>query len=264
MRSCPGPAALLILFVGYYYNSLADAEQAGFPVRLVTGPGAEPYVQESDLPHGGPLTKMVSEAFALAGYDSSITFLPWKRGLWQLKAGAYDATFPYIATAERQAALLFSNPIATVETRIFQRSDGVPATSVQELIGQTFCLPLGYGVQAPLQALLEEERIRTEHARTLDSCFRMLQLGRVDFVPIDCRLGWYTIVNYRFDPANFRDDFILTTDTLHLVVDRDQPKSSALLQDFHKGWEQLKQSSDWEKLLQGLSINIDNERHCQP
>ncbi len=46
-----------------------------------------------DLEGHGFMTELIVEAFARVGYDVTVKFLPWKRGLESAKSGKYDGLF---------------------------------------------------------------------------------------------------------------------------------------------------------------------------
>ena len=62
---------------------------AGQTVRIATGE-FPPYVSK-DLKHQGLVTRIVREAFNLAGMEAKFKFFPWKRSKNLAKIGAWDA-----------------------------------------------------------------------------------------------------------------------------------------------------------------------------
>ena len=68
------------------------------------------------------LTQVVRAALAEQGAAITLDWLPWNRGYLKAKRVEYDATFPYIRSAEREAEFFYSAPIYVAEPYIFSRA----------------------------------------------------------------------------------------------------------------------------------------------
>lgn len=152
------------------------------PLRLVTGPGYLPF-SDPDLPGGGMLTELVATAAARAGFAATIEFLPWQRGYDATLRGEFDATFPYVWTAERERAVWFSESLFAVQRRVVVLADS-PLTSAEpgSLAGYSLCLPLGYALNEEFEAMVRGGSLTIDRVPTMQSCFAKLLGRRVDAI----------------------------------------------------------------------------------
>jgi polar amino acid transport system substrate-binding protein len=70
----------------------------------------EPYVGP-DLPGGGIVTEITQRAFDLAGYDSTVDYLPWQQAQEDALDGKYDAILPAYYSEERAQLYWISEPV---------------------------------------------------------------------------------------------------------------------------------------------------------
>jgi len=75
-----------------------------------------PYIAE-DLKHYGLASNIVTQAFALVGYDTRLVFSSQRRAFEDGKS-RYDGTFLWFKNASREADFFFSDPIIE-ETQCF-------------------------------------------------------------------------------------------------------------------------------------------------
>lgn len=88
------------------------------PLRVATGDWA-PFVHHQ-LPHNGPLAKMVSTVLADMGYVPEFRFYDWPMTEIHLKAGYPVIAFPYIESEERKRkGFRFSKPLYNFEYVLF-------------------------------------------------------------------------------------------------------------------------------------------------
>ncbi len=172
------PALVLCLFVAMSHGAAAE------PVRLVTGNGYPPFAGK-DLPNGGLATEIVRSAYAVRGIATTLAYMPWKRGYRMTLQGEFDATFPYIETAERKTHFLYSDPIYVIRERpvVVAESDARFA-SFDDLRGKAYCLPHDFATAPKIKAMRDSGQLRQVEASELEVCMRALARGRVDFVPL--------------------------------------------------------------------------------
>jgi polar amino acid transport system substrate-binding protein len=221
------------------------------PVRLVTGNGYAPYT-DAGLPDGGFATEVVRLTMREMGEEVSISFLPWKRAMLATQEGEFVGTFPYIRSAEREAAFLFSDPLYLVDNRVFvTRASRLRYHGPRDLVGKVACNQLGAAHPPALQHLIDAGHIQLESPRDLSSCFRMMVAGRVDFVSINELVGEAAIREAFGD----LDRFTVTGPPvdrvgLYLMVPRQSAGGARFLLRFNTALARAKRRPEWHALEQ--------------
>lgn len=232
---------------------LVSSVQADNAVRLVTGNNYSPFSDEG-LPEGGMITEVVQRVFAEMGQDTELTFAPWSRGYRAMLQGEFDATFPYVESSERREDVYFSEPLYTVEGRVFVRADS-SLTSLDQADGRRMCVPLGYAVSANVQAQLGDVVYLEERPPTMTHCFQMLDRDRVDMIAVNLLQGQRIARKDLSPPVAVRMlDEVLTQSDQHLVVARDHPEAQAFLDAFDQALLRLREN--------GVIESIEN-RHLE-
>jgi polar amino acid transport system substrate-binding protein len=235
------------------FLALGTTPAAAETVALATGNGYAPFTDES-LPGGGVATQLVRQVVERMGLTPEIRFLPWKRALDSTAAGEFVATFPYIRSTERGTQFLYSAPLFEVDNRVFVRkSDTRPVRRVEDLAGRTACNQLGSAHPHDLQQLIDSGKVRLETPKDLESCFKMLALGRADFVSINEFVGRHALHAALGDSAAV--DVAgppLETVGLYLLVPRHAPGGEAFLRRFDAAMAAWKRSPAWTGMQQSL------------
>ncbi len=208
-----------------------------------------PYVSR-DLPGGGPLARIVSEALEAAGDTASFQFLPWRRQELELKGGKALASFPWALNESLQATLAYSEPLCSQRMVFFFLKSRLPGWDYTGLDGlKKFRLggALGYSYQEDF----EKAGITADYAPDSEKSIRKLLDGRVDLV-VENELVGRHLMESKF-PA-YRDAVASSTTPLYvkplrLVVSRSHPGADKLLEDFAKGMDILKQSGRYAQIL---------------
>ncbi|MFO7703625.1 MAG: transporter substrate-binding domain-containing protein [Halopseudomonas sp.] len=232
---------------------LALACQTAFgaePIKLVTGEEYPPLTGR-DLHSGGVLTALVTTAFARSGASTQVHFRPWARGYEDSLKLEYAATFPYIATDEREAGFLFSDPLYLLKIRFYVKPDspfqqGTP----EELAQAVFCLPAGYEFAG--WAAAQREQLNFVRPRTLQQCYEMLRRNRVDVL-----ISNPANVAYLAKQTRPKQHALILRElqqpladvSLHLMVPRQHPQALALLNEFNRGLRQMQRSGESTRLF---------------
>ena len=240
-----------VVFLNFGAFSLQAQDSAPLaPVRLVTGPGYYPYTDLS-LEEGGLATEIVMSVYRSMEFDPDVKFGPWERGLADTVSGQFDATFPYLATPERQELFYLSAPILTVQQVLFVRAgSGGSQWMLRDLEDRTFCLPRGYAVPARLQGMAQSGTILNRPAASVEACFESLARGRVDFVPVDRLLGLLAARVATGDISDFtiaREN--LYASTLHLMVPKQQADARSHIEEFNQALERLRVSGRYGNIV---------------
>lgn len=158
-------------------------------LHLATGDDYAPFTGKA-LPGQGMLTQVVRAALAEQGTAITLDWLPWNRGYLKAKRVEYNATFPYIRSAEREAEFLYSAPIYVAEPYIFSRAgDHIELDDLPAMIGRRLCYPLGWQPPAAIQQMVEQGVLRRHSPLGLQECARLLLLERDDLFIADRNLG---------------------------------------------------------------------------
>ncbi len=229
---------LMLLCVGCLTHFPAFAKE----IKLVTGTDYAPFTSP-DLPKGGVISDVVSHVFRKMGYTVSLQYFPWKRGMKRVGSLENDATFPYAITREREEEFLYSRPINRLTVSIFQRvSVGRHYGTPQDLVGLTYCQPLGYKTEDELVPLLNASVINRLRADTVDSCLERLGSGRADFVALNNLVVWagaHRIWSGEEQRVIEEAETPLNTSTEHLIISRHHPEGDKLITEFNRTYQIL-------------------------
>ncbi|WP_269533505.1 ABC transporter substrate-binding protein [Chitinimonas sp. BJYL2] len=221
------------------------------PVLLATGTAYPPFADEAE-PGGGLTVQIVKAVFARMGEASQIEVLPWKRGYAATLAGKYQATFPYIRTAEREKVFLYSAPIIQSQSYLFtlpgRQFDLHRPTTLKK---QALCVPNGWAAvgQDKVDAAVAMGTLRLERPNDIHSCIRMVSAGRADgIVLMDLLARTLFAINgmeHRFE----RSAIPVGATELALIAPRDAPGSAALLTRFNEALMAMKADGSYQRLL---------------
>ncbi|MDG9925239.1 MULTISPECIES: transporter substrate-binding domain-containing protein [unclassified Pseudomonas] len=237
---------LLPLATGLLFGSLANAA----PIRLVTGDEYAPFAGQN-LPNGGMLTELVQQVLSRAGHQTSLTWLPWKRGYQATLKGQFDATYPYLPTPERQAEYLFSAKLYETTQRLFSRAGhALEPDDLQQLEGKRMCLPLGWQPPPRLAPLLAVGKLQRHEPQDLTTCARLIDLGRDDFFVADSLLGERAIHRSGLAAERFSESQgVVGSNTLHFLVPRSRPGAQQLIDEFDKSLRLLQENGEYARIL---------------
>ena len=151
-------------------------------VSLTTGQDDPPFT-DSARADGGIATRLVLAVFQAMGDETKLDWLPWRRGYSLTKTGVYQASFPYLKTAERERDFIFSDVIFSDPSYLWIRTgDTLSGENPAGFKGKIICVPQGF--HSPLLALLgtmiTKSEVRVERPDTPEKCVQMLAAGHVD------------------------------------------------------------------------------------
>lgn len=170
------------LLTCFLYLFAACATARGETVALTTGQDDPPFTDRTRS-DGGIATRLVLEVFRVMGAPSRLDWLPWRRGYNLTKSGVYQASFPYLWTAERERDFLYSDVIFTDASYLWTRSDDVLAAGdPSRFEGRTVCVPRGFysPLLDMLAGMIARREVTVESPDTPERCIQMLAAGRVD------------------------------------------------------------------------------------
>ena len=151
-------------------------------IAVTTGMDDPPFTDHTRN-DGGTATQLVLKVFRTMGYQIKLDWLPWRRGYSLTRSGAYQASFPYLRTEERERDFLFSDPIYSDASYLWTRAgDTLSLDDLTGFKGKIVCIPQGFHspLLVVLSAMIERQEVRVERADTPEKCVQMLAAGRVD------------------------------------------------------------------------------------
>lgn len=183
----PDIARLLIALFIACLSTLAHAEK----LRIVTDPWP-PYVYQENGQTKGIDYEVTAEVFKRLGIEVEWQFLPWKRCLAMIEQGLADGILDIFQTEQRNAQLFYpSEPLSHVEFVLFQANARPHAVKqLDDLKGLTVGTAPGYSYGS---AFADSSDFKREPAPTLEANLGKLQLGRIDLLITDRRVGRYLV-----------------------------------------------------------------------
>lgn len=245
----------LYITIGLVWGS-AGADEAE-PLMIATG-DFSPYTS-SEIATGGFLTEITMRAFELAQVSANEIYLPWARGYLGTQKQHFDATFPYMKTAEREAVFLYSEPLFPMAVTVFVRSENAYLFSrPEDFVGYTWCLPRAY-TTAALMPFLKKGLMSLVRASDDQACMEMVKRKRATAYPIDLLMGEELI---KQQPELFEEmvnlNWAVNKNYYYLIVSKNHPRGPQLISAFNRGLQQLKSSPEWQQILHSHGID---ERH---
>lgn len=241
--------------VGYWGTALLSlllcASVRAEVLHLATGDDYAPFTGKG-LPGQGMLTQVVRAALAEQETAITLDWLPWNRGYLKARRGDYDATFPYVRSVEREAEFFYSAPIYVADQHVFSRADDrIELDDLPAMSGRRLCYPLGWQPPAAIQQLLDQGVLFRHSPLGLQECARLLLLKRDDLFVADANLGNSAM---RIAGAN-QEDFhrslaSFQSNTLHVIVSRQHPRATELIERFNRGLERLKARGEYQRLIE--------------
>ncbi len=219
-------------------------------VRLVTGPDYPPFTAE-DLTNGGVLTELTVAAFRAAGVAVTFEIQPWRRGFEALRAGQFDATFPYISTRDRRAEMVYSEPLMNVDVGLYTR----PAAAIEfrgpeDLARLTLCVPIGYALSPRVGLLARSNLLRLHDNHSPRGCMRQVELGRVDAVILPRLQAQFLLQNDADTPTALTEALVPVERRWHfLIAPKSNPRAVAVVDAFNQGREILRTNGQWERIV---------------
>lgn len=224
--------------------------QTGTQFALVTGDDYPPFA-DSRLPGGGLAAILVQRVIRGMGATATLEVQPWRRGYEETLRGRFDATFPYVRTAERERDFLYSEPLIRLRQVVFMSTERPFAyRSPRDLQGRRVCVALGYAPPAEVQVMIEQRQVERVTPGSASTCPGMIVADRADFFVQDERIGNALVAKVGLS-ATIRplSDLPFGVTEIHLIVPRQRPDAIGLIGRFNDALQRLRASEDYERLL---------------
>ena len=228
-------------------GAVAAATAGAETVKLANGEW-KPF-QGKDLPNHGPASQIATEAFAEQGWDVTFEFLPWARGKKLAQRGDLDGTMIYSYTDERAQDFIYSEPIITLENRVFYNKDNPVDWENPEDLAK---LKIGGVVDYDYDI----QRRNPDAGITFDRVgkpvlnFKKLAAGRLDAV-ISNRLVGQQLA----EQAGVRDRIAMhpkatNNEPYHLMVSKTVDNTEAIVEAFNAGLAKLRDSGRHAEIIE--------------
>ncbi|MEJ6008117.1 transporter substrate-binding domain-containing protein [Paucibacter sp. AS339] len=248
-------ARCLVRFLLALSALIGLATQAA-PLQIATGE-LPPYATQSRADQGIAL-EIVRRAFALSGHEVEYHFLPWPRAQQETKAGHFDASAYWGASAERRRDFLLSDNVLTEQWLIVhRRSVPLQWREIKDLKAYSLGFIRDYTYTPEFWDLIKSGSIKGDATPTDLAGLRKMLLGRMDAMPMERNVAC-DLLSRHFKPSEaaklaaypraLTDSF-----TTHLILPPQRPRSAGLLADFNRGLKRLKDSGEHAALMKSVS-----------
>ena len=210
-----------------------------------------PYISEKS-PHHGPISRIVTDAFALEGVQVNYVFRPWSRAYAEAAFGSANGTIVWSAAkrdTDRRRTFLVSDPVLEGQSVLFHLKtyqwSGRPTAGVR--MGGT----AGYEYVFDKNPDIVMDKSAVTDALNM----RKLAAGRFDVFPANLDVGRHIMRNelspeqadlITWDPKPYN------ITQYHLLLNRKDPASRRYQALFNKGLKRLKESGKYAEYLQPL------------
>lgn len=170
-------------------DSISNGTTGNTIIKLANGEW-NPY-SGKNLPGNGCDSRVVTEAFAQAGYSIEYDFFPWARAYHVAEIGEWDGTLEWDDTPDhRKGFYISSEPLSEQEWVFFYRSDRpFQWESLKDLEGKVVGITSGYVYSDAFLNLIETGKVSFEEASTDEANFKKLLAGRIDVFPMEKSVG---------------------------------------------------------------------------
>jgi len=213
-----------------------------------------PYLSET-LPYKGPISRIVTEAFALEGITVNYVFRPWPRAYAEAQRGLVNGSVVWSVgddSTERAREFLSSDPVLEAQSVFFHRKDfKFRWTRDDDLAGLRIGGVAGYEYRFEGLPGIHLDRASTEELN-----LRKLVAGRIDLAPVSLDVGRY-LLRTRFKPE---EAAALTVAPGHynitkyrLIMRRADSANAAYIERFNRGLRKLKDSGKYAQYMADLA-----------
>ena len=238
----------LIIFL---FAATAVADEKPTKIRLTNGEWA-PY-QSKDLPGYGVSSQLVTKAFEAVGIEVEYGFFPWNRAMLLVEQGAWDGTFMWVLTPERERFYLASDPLFVLREVIFYSKDNpVEAKELEDLNGKVMGALDSSAFGQQFAPLIDDGSIIVARVPNNQQLFQMLAMGRVDFVPELETSGYEAALEHLTEDQQKQISHLerLTYPwSYHLLISRQTEHGPYFVDAFNRGMEIIRANGEFDRII---------------
>lgn len=222
---------------------------------LVFGSSSFPPFFGEQMPQGGPLIQILTEAFQAEGRSVDIKWLPWTRVVSSAKEGKTDGIAFAWHTKERESYLVYGADLFPNEVGLFAaKNRETDLKSTADLPGKVVGVVRGYAVP---DKVAESGATFFEGNSDLN-LLKMLAVNRIDYVYTDKHVGYHLMLKDDPDTAA-KVEWALTVAKLpnYLAISKQiqQENPQSILEQYQRGLRKLKQSGRYSEILHSYRSN---------
>lgn len=241
---------LVLLLVLTVFGNAAFADKPT-KIRLTNGEWA-PY-QSQNLPEYGAASALVTAAFNAVGIEVEYGFFPWNRAMIEVERGAWDGTFMWVLTPERERIYLPSDPLFTLdEVVFFNKNNPIEANEPSDLKGRVMGALDSSAFGRQFAPLVEDGSIYVARVRNNQQLFEMLARERVDFVPELKTSGYDAVLEHLTEEQRNRIGHLETMTypwSYHLLISRHIDDGPYFVDAFNRGMEIIRENGEFERII---------------
>jgi len=230
---------LIIVLAGYTSPVMAES------IELLAEE-LPPY--EISIPGDDNLRGIIIEsheaAFKRVGITVTFKYMPWARQLQMVKRGLSPGLTLCGHQTEREAYILFSNPIGTLTRGFWSRIDfsGPEPKTMEDVRG----LRTGSVLEDANLDTLAKVDSNAKSFRTLPLALRALVKGSYDYLFYPMEITGYSAAKLGLSKAlKFSE---IQTRTFHLCLSKKWPSAQNLLEKFNDGLSQIKADGTYDMI----------------
>lgn len=245
------------LFATAWLFALPVAAQAEGRIRITNGEWL-PWVSQT-LPHYGPASQVVTEAFAAVGWTVEYGFFPWQRAFELAKNGEYEGTFGWSQIPEREAHFLFSSPVFSGSDVFFFRRDfGFEWDgNLEYLSGKKIGRTLSYSYGQEFDRFARPPTAQIDLAPTDVLNMTKVLNGRIELFPLDWLVGVGLLAkDFSADDAAqiACHPTPLRVAEYRLLLSKKSEKAAETMRQFNQGLDLLRQRGRLDEILADVGV----------
>ena len=214
-----------------------------------------PYLSET-LKHNGIIGHMLTDIFEQAGYDVTLSFLPWPRAYSNAKIGKQDVTGVWMHKPERETDFYYSDPILNEQFVFFHlKTTNFHWQTLNDLKGWVIGGGHEYSYGTEFDNALAAGDIIIERVPTKQQNWSKLLLGRIALYPEELNVGYSSLKQiypkHKVDLITHHPKAFLNN-LSYLLFPKISDKSLRLIKDFNKQLKVFRESGRYETYFKGF------------
>ena len=246
---------LMSLTVATYLLLSSSATSLAEETIRITNGDWPPFTSEQ-LPSGGPLSRIVSEAFALEGITVEYGYFPWKRAYEYARSGKWDGSVGWAPSAEHLQDFHMSRPVILVDKALFHlKKTPIDWKSIADLSQWRVGSTAGYSYGKEWDQAISSGQLKTSEVAADEQNIKKLLLGRVDAVAMEVDVANY-LIQTRLSATEAalitHHPLLIMQTSINLALSRQSTRSPELLAKFNRGLQRLMDSGKYDEYCSGL------------
>ncbi|SLM27602.1 putative ABC transporter, periplasmic amino acid-binding protein [Desulfamplus magnetovallimortis] len=208
----------------------------------------EPYYGPN-LKDEGYFSDIVRTAYKETGHEISISFVPWKRAMYEAKNLYFNAILGIYHSEERAEWLLYSEPVSESEIVLFAvKGKNIVWNTIEDLKPYKIGIEHGYAYSSEFDSA---DFLQKESVRKLELNIKKLLEGRLDLIAASKKRLLFWVNTNR---PEIRDNIeivpgVLSSNPLYVAFPKDGENAETYLKEFNKGLKQIKDNGTYAEIL---------------